>query len=188
MRDDDGNEYTLTDTLDSDLAILNSGDSPTSVNFVAEYGSGDFAGDIRLRRTVTSGGFNECLELISDRGVQPRRRPCNDTEPLQASYDCAFDLMTNLTCSDLVVLHILRISTLCGSVGFQNAFRWVGASLTRCMLVHTARARTRMNGRCRVIKLHGQSLPACCTFYFPPICTMFHLPQTPAFAALRFDM
>lgn len=69
------------------VQVVQSPDNPGP--FVAEYGSGEFAEDVRLRLTAPDTRSTECLELPR----YPERaglRPCNDMEPRQASHDCAF--------------------------------------------------------------------------------------------------
>jgi hypothetical protein len=72
------------------------GSFPLDLSFVAEYGSGDFAGSLRFRNLDTDLCIQAVLPFIDDfdQPEPPVSVACNDAEPLQASYECVVQFDT----------------------------------------------------------------------------------------------
>lgn len=88
MRDDYGTGYALYSD-GGDYAFVDRDDIGLPGGFVPEYGSGNFASSIRLRSTFATDCLQAPVPSEDDWGVSPLVLPCNDTEPLQASYNSA---------------------------------------------------------------------------------------------------
>jgi hypothetical protein len=102
MRDDSGTGYSLISAggsgSDAGADVWPDNDQPDylaqRVEFVPEYGSGDFADNVRFRTALPSfpGDVDRCFvqRYPFDSVIPaPNRAPCNDTEPLQASCNWA---------------------------------------------------------------------------------------------------